>query len=518
MITKKSAALLSTMLLAASLAGCSQSQQKTGQGQGQTPDKKDATAVASADGGKTATDATKPAADATKPAADASKTADTAATPSATAPADTTAATTATTAGKDAAPATADSGGTPQLPGQIHISLNELPDDLVICTVAGSPIKVADYRNMMKIQQVQLQQQIAADPAMAKTLLETAKQQNITLTPGEKSKLIATAKAGHGADFQQFLKDKNLTEAAFNQQVENLGLQFKVANASLEQTLLPQLVTREIMARAASGQRKQVESNFAKVKGSKEFEALKTSTGLSADSLHQELVKGELAKIQMEKIGKGIKVSESQIKQAFNANKSKLVHNERIRLSSILLIAPPEDVGQIKSVRTQLKAAHPKMADKDLDAEAVNFLMQKQNRALILLGEARAAHSNFAQLANENSEDVTTKTTKNGGDMGWQEKAQLAPAFAKAVWDLKPGTVLSQIVKTSEGFRVMKVTEHQPKGPFTLAETHDLLALKIKQSLLNAYVQNWVAQQARSAKVEYSKRFISLANEKSKTH
>jgi parvulin-like peptidyl-prolyl isomerase len=505
LIKKKSATLLSTVLLLSLLAGCSKSDQKAGQ----PAEKKDGTqTVASADAGKTAD--SQPAAPAAS--ADAGKTTTDAAAP-----------TTADTAKTDAAKtdaakpdATADSGN--QLPGQIHISLNDLPDDLVICTVAGSPIKVADYRRMMKIQQVQLQQTIASDPAVAQSLLATAKQSNITLTQDERTKLIATAKAGHGANFQNFLKEKNLTEASFDKQVENLGLQFKVANANLEQTLLLQLVQREIMAQAAQGQRKQAETSFAHLEKTPQFTALKSSTGLDTSALKDELVKGELAKMQIEKIARGIKVSDAEVRSAYNANKSKLQHGERVRLSSILLVAPPEDVGQIKSVRTQLKAANPKWTDKQLDTATTNFMSQQQNKALIIMGLAQAQGSDFARLANEKSEDPTVKARKNGGDMGWQEKGQLVPVFANAVWGLKPNTVLAQLVKTSEGFRIIKVTGHEAKGAYSVNDVRDVLVAKIKQEKLNRAVQQWVAQQQTHTRVEFSKKFLAIANDKNKTH
>jgi len=493
LIKKKSATLLSTVLLLSLLAGCSKSDQKAAQ----TEKKDGAQTVATADAGKTAdSQSATPAA-----AADAAKTGDAAA------PAN---------AAKTDADATA--GGANQLPGQIHISLNELPDDLVICTVAGSPIKVADYRRMMKIQQVQLQQTIASDPAVAQSLLSTAKQNNITLSQDERTKLIATAKAGHGGNFQQFLKEKNLTEASFDKQVEDLGLQFKVANANLEQTLLLQLVQREIMAQASQAQRQQAETSFQKLEKSPQFTVLKTSTGLDTPALKDELVKGELAKIQIEKIAKSIKVSDSEIRSAYNANKSKLQHGERIRLSSILFVAPPEDVGQIQSVRTQLKAANPKWTDKQLDTATTNFINQQQNKALIAMGLAQAPGSDFGKLANDKSEDPNVKKLKNGGDMGWQEKTQLVPVFANAVWGLKPNTVLSQLVKTSEGFRIMKVTGHEGKGAYSINDVRPLLVAKIKQDKLNRAVQQWVAQQETHTKVEFSKKFLAIANDKNKTH
>jgi parvulin-like peptidyl-prolyl isomerase len=492
--TKKTATFCSTVLLISMLAGCSKSVDKAA-----GTDKKDGT-VASTDASKTA---------------DAAKT-DTANTDAAKTDSAAPGTTPEATATKDGAKDTAaDNSGS--LPGQIHISLNDLPDDLVICTVADAPVTVANYRHMLKIQQAELQQQITTNPVMQANLLQQAQQRHLSLTADERSRLIATAKAAHGADFAKFLKDNKLTEAQFGEQVEKAGLQFKMANAALEETLLPQLLRREIMAKGAGDHKKEAEASVAKIKDSKQFEALKTATGLSPDSLRAELVKGELAKMQIQKLAKSVKVSEGEIKNWYNANKNSLTHDERVRLASILFVAPETDIGQIKSVRTQLKAANPKWTDKELDTATTNFLQQQQNKALIVLGQAQVPSVNFIKLANDNTQDSVAKARKSGGDMGWQAKSQLVPTFANAVWGLKSGAVLPQLVKTSEGFRVIKVTGHEAKGPLPLSEVHDLIALRLQQEKLNKAVESWIAQEERKTHIQFSQKFLAIANDKKKT-
>jgi hypothetical protein len=469
--SKSSVALISTALLVSLLGACTKADHRDGGSQ------KDAATTTTTDGTKTATAAS-------------------------------TSTNTSTAAGGDK---TASSAGT--LPGQIRVNLNDLPDDMVICTVGDTPITVGDYRHMQKLQQAQLQQQIINDAMVRMSLSEQAKQRHLSLTPEEKTKLIETAKAQH-KDFVAFLKEKNMTEADFDKEVEEAGLEFKMANITLEEQLLPQLVSREIMAKASekAGLSKNAISAVDKVKGSDQFQNLKQTTGLAADTLKNELVKGELAKMQIQKIAQTIRVSDREVRDWYNHNKEQLKHPERIRLSSILVICPESDIGPIESVRTQVKKANPKLEGKDLDAAVANVMMAQQNKALICLGEAQAAGSNFAKLANEKSEDPVARQQKNGGDMGWQQKAQLVPQFADAVWGLKPGQVLPKLVKTAEGYRIIKVTGHEGAGLLPLSDVRPIIEAKLKQDKLNGAVQQWVAQQQRSMNIQFSQRFLAVAN------
>jgi hypothetical protein len=202
----------------------------------------------------------------------------------------------------------------------------------------------------------------------------------------------------------------------------------------------------------------------------------------------------------------------------YEQNKVNLKHDERIRLSSILIMAPQQDLGQMKSVRTQIKEANPKMSDKDLDAATATFNTQAQNRALILLGEAKANKVDFAKLANENTEDIMARSSKNGGDMGWKERGQLVPDFANAIWKVAPGTVFPQLLKTGEGFRIVKLTGHETPGVASLADVREAIEQKLKQDKTAAEVNKWIASQQSKEKIEFAPRFVALAKDKTKTH
>lgn len=396
---------------------------------------------------------------------------------------------------------------------QIKISLESLPNDMVICTVAGKPITIADYRRMMKIQQAQAQTNISNDAVLRTNLYAQATKRGVSLTADEKSKLLESAQAQH-KDFPAFLKEKNMTQAQFDKEVEQAGIVFKMSNQAIEEGLLSQLVSRQLLASATSDPAvsKQAGESFDKLKQSPNFEQLRKQTGLTADELKTETVRAELARIQVEKLQKSIKISDREIQGFYKKNTSQLKHKERLRLSRIVVLAPEQNQGPILSIREQVKRVNPKLEGKELDATVAQVMQQQQQKALVLLGEAKASALNFAKLANENTEDPMSRILKNGGDMGWQEKQQLVPQFADAVWTVQAGSVLPKLVKTSEGYSIIKVTAHEKPGVMSLADVRGAIEQKLKQDKLQQVLNTWLADRQKTVKVEFSPKFLAIAN------
>lgn len=403
---------------------------------------------------------------------------------------------------------------TPSGQKQIKISLESLPDSMVICTVGGNQnITIGDYRRMLKIQQAQAQANIANNAVLRANMLQEAQKRGLTLTADEKSKLVEAEKSMH-KDFPAFLKEKNMTEAQFNKEIESAGLVFKMSNAAIEEGLLANLVSRQLLASATTDPTKQKQANEAFDKLKKQnntLDQLRKQTGLTDADIKSETVKAELARFQVAKLEKSIRVSDREIADFYKKNASQLKHNERIRMARIVVQAAETTQPPYVSVKEQVQKANPKLQGKELDDMVANVIQQQQQKALVLLGEAKAI-KDFGRLANENTEDPISRLLKNGGDMGWQEKQQLVPQFAEAVWSLPPGTVLPKLVKTGEGFSIIKVTAHEKPGTVPLSEVRPLIEAQLKQQKLQATVNQWVNDRQKTVKVEFAPKFLQIAN------
>jgi len=397
---------------------------------------------------------------------------------------------------------------------QRKVNLQELPDKMVICTVAGSPISVGEYRRMYKLQQIQLQGAIGSNPLSRLRVLEEAKKRGITLTQVEKTKLLAAARNGRAedsAEFKKYLADKKVTVEQFNKEVLDVGVALKTANVIFQQSLLNDLVNREILLSAARAARLEnsAMNRYVAIKHSPTYEQLIKTTGLSADELKDELVKTELVKLMSERIQSRVKVSDAEIAQFYRKNEKNLKHKERVRISQIIVAAPSQDVGPVKSIRAQVEKANPKLAGKELDT-AVEMTMDAQRRKAQEILSKAVAGGNFAELSNEWTDDVNAKKAKSGGDMGFQDRSQLVPQLADAIWKLKPGQVYPGLVQTALGFHIVKVTAHEPAGTIPMSEIHQMLKVGLSQEKNTQTLTSWLQQRRRTAQIALSPQFASM--------
>lgn len=124
----------------------------------------------------------------------------------------------------------------------------------------------------------------------------------------------------------------------------------------------------------------------------------------------------------------GMTVSDREIERYYQQNSARYETAEQVAASHILFKTGP-----------------------DKDEEAV------RKKAESVLAQAKAG-ADFAELARKNSEDTSAE---NGGDLGLFGRGQMVPEFEAAAFSLKDGEV-SDLVRSTYGFHIIKVTGHQP--------------------------------------------------------
>lgn len=155
-----------------------------------------------------------------------------------------------------------------------------------------------------------------------------------------------------------------------------------------------------------------------------------------------------------EKLTSDVKVTEEEVKKYYDENK------ELYQLSS------PE-----------IRASH--------------ILVDTEDEAKKLLSELKAG-ADFAELAKKYSK---CPSKEKGGDLGFFGKGQMDPEFEKAAFALKPGQ-LSDIVKTSHGYHIIKVTDE--RSSLTFDDVKDYIKKELennkKEEKFNEYLEKWKKQ------------------------
>jgi peptidyl-prolyl cis-trans isomerase C len=107
--------------------------------------------------------------------------------------------------------------------------------------------------------------------------------------------------------------------------------------------------------------------------------------------------------------------------------------------------------------------------------------------------------ADFAKLAETESDDISTKD--NGGDLGFFKRGQLPPSIEEAAFALKVGEI-SQPVKTSLGYALIKLEESKPVKPFE--ELKPELDRRLRGELTNKYIDSLKALSAVQIDPEFA--------------
>jgi peptidyl-prolyl cis-trans isomerase SurA len=103
-----------------------------------------------------------------------------------------------------------------------------------------------------------------------------------------------------------------------------------------------------------------------------------------------------------------------------------------------------------------------------------------QQKAGSLLKEATGG-ANFEKLAKENSQAADAS---KGGDMGFQAQSKLPPEFVTAAATLRPGQVNPSVIRTSDGFEIVRLVERRSGQSATSADAPKLVQTHVRHILL----------------------------------
>ncbi len=213
-----------------------------------------------------------------------------------------------------------------------------------------------------------------------------------------------------------------------------------------------------------------------------ELEKAATTQGVSYEEFKQNLRNQIVTqRVIGQEVGSHLSLNKDDVKKFYDDHKADMEQPEQIRLSEILISpkAPKEPTPPAAGTDPAAQAPNPADADAQLaaaQAKAQDVLEQLHKSAA------------FDDLAKKNSDGPSAK---DGGDLSYFKRGTLAKELEDRVFAMKAGDV-SDVIRTKQGFVILKVTEHQAAGVPTLKEVEpriqDALYMQKLQPALRVYL------------------------------
>ena len=198
-----------------------------------------------------------------------------------------------------------------------------------------------------------------------------------------------------------------------------------------------------------------------------------------------EKVKLDVAVFSANQFRAKVQATDAELQARFDANQEsyRLPEKRRIRFLAIdrdvlkrNMTATEQEVAaryqqNIAMYETpeQVRASHILLKTEGKDDAAV------KKTAEGVLAKVKAGQD-FAKLAKQYSEDGSKD---NGGDLDFFGRGRMVKEFDEAAFNMKPGQI-SDLVKTSFGYHIIKVTDRRAKATRTLADVKGVLEDQIK--------------------------------------
>jgi len=206
-------------------------------------------------------------------------------------------------------------------------------------------------------------------------------------------------------------------------------------------------------------------------------EWVKEKSGMPFEDFRNEIKEQGLREtVVRQEVGRRISIKHEDVEKYYNAHKSEFIRQERIFLREILVSTEGKDAAGV--------AAAEKKA-KDLVARA-----RKGER--------------FPELARDNSDAITSKSF---GALDPFKKGQLDPSLENQVWD-KPKGYVTDPIRVSAGFEILRVEEHQKAGQAELADVENEVMDKIYAPLMAPRLREYLTKLREDAFLQIKPEWI----------
>jgi len=186
-------------------------------------------------------------------------------------------------------------------------------------------------------------------------------------------------------------------------------------------------------------------------------------------------------------VGGKMAITPEEIKAFYDAHQKELEQPEAVRLSEILVSTQPK--GQAES-----KNAPPPTPEQVAAAE---------QRAHDLLDSIHKG-AKFEDVAKKSSDGPTAA---QGGDLGYFKRNTLAKELEDTTFAMKAGQI-SDVIRTKQGFIILKVAEHQMAGMPPLKQVEDQIREAIYLDKLNPALRAYLTKLREEAYIDIKPGFV----------
>ena len=169
------------------------------------------------------------------------------------------------------------------------------------------------------------------------------------------------------------------------------------------------------------------------------------------------LGQSELARVEAaaaaEFDARSAKVIDDMAREIFAADSARYAKGPEVSVSHVLIDAQQRDAAAALALATQV-------------------------RARLVAGE------DFALVAREVSDDPSAK--KNGGALGYFQAAQMDPAFSKVAFAMEKEGELSEPVRSSFGYHIIRLDGRRPGGPLSYDEAKARIVREARERFIDA--------------------------------
>ncbi|QOL13763.1 peptidylprolyl isomerase [Dickeya dianthicola] len=171
-------------------------------------------------------------------------------------------------------------------------------------------------------------------------------------------------------------------------------------------------------------------------------------------------------------------VSDEEVKNFYNQNKSRYLAPEQFKVSYIMLDAA-SIMDKAKVDNTDIAAYYEQRKSEFTQPErkkysVIQLKTEADARAVL---EQLKKGADFAALAKEKSTDIVSR--RNGGDLGWMDGGSTVDEIKQA--GLKQKGQLSDVIKSSVGYLIIRLDDIQAQRVKALDEVRADLAEKVKR-------------------------------------